>query len=149
MQLPDPLPLRARLCRTRARINCTCASWASAARLNPLVTAPPRSTGIRFGRRVCSAHAASWGDDSNHTGTDQNSPTPSSARLFSQIIDRPENRRYGLYHLKDSQTIVLKSTTLAEAMRRHLFAPGDPYLELVHAITLLGPEAVEVEISEQ
>ncbi len=79
-------------------------------------------------------------------GQFQTPPPPGLGRLFNEIIDLPENRRYGLYHLKDLQIIVLKSTTLAEAMRRHLFAPGEPYFMLVRAINLLGLEAVDVEV---
>jgi hypothetical protein len=79
-------------------------------------------------------------------GQFQTPPPPGIGRLFNEIIDHPENRRYGLYHLKDSQIIVLKSTTLEETVRRHLFTPGEPYFELVRAINRLGLEAVDVEV---
>lgn len=72
---------------------------------------------------------------------------PHSVDTIVSVVAHPDNRKYGLFHWKELQTIWLRRETLEDVVSRGLFRSGDSYPELVRAISRLGLESVDIDLA--
>ena len=70
---------------------------------------------------------------------------PKLATTISSVVARPENKKYGLFHLPEMKIIWINSTILQKVVDSGLFKPGNYYFHLVYSINAIGLEAVDIE----